>query len=111
MQLEQAEGQLAKDEAQLQDVQMDFERYNLLFKEGVIPKQQVDTQTAQVGQSKGSIQADQAAIDSAKLHITYSHIIAPITGRVGLRLVDMGNIVHATDTTGLLVITQLQPIA
>jgi multidrug efflux system membrane fusion protein len=108
--LEQAQGQLAKDEAQLKDVQTDLERYNLLFKEGVIPKQQVDTQTALVGQSKGSIQADQAAIDSAKLNITYSHITAPISGRVGLRLVDIGNIVHATDLTGLVVITQLQPI-
>jgi multidrug efflux system membrane fusion protein len=109
--LEQAQGQLAKDEAQLKDVQTDLERYNLLFKEGVIPKQQVDTQTALVGQSKGSIQADQAAIDSAKLNITYSHITAPISGRVGLRLVDIGNIVHATDLTGLVVITQLQPIS
>jgi len=109
--LEQAEGQLAKDQAQLKDVQVDLDRYQLLFKEGVIPKQQLDTQQASVGQSQGSIKADQAAIDSAKLNITYSHIIAPISGRVGLRLVDVGNIVHASDTTGLLVITQLQPIA
>ena len=109
--LEQAQGQLAKDEAQLKDVQIDMERYKLLYKEGVIPKQQVDTQEASVGQSKGSIAADQAAIDSAKLNITYSHIIAPISGRVGLRLVDTGNIVHATDTNGLVVITQLQPIS
>jgi membrane fusion protein, multidrug efflux system len=111
VQLEQAEGQLAKDQAQLRDVQVDYERYQLLFKEGVIPKQQVDTQQAQVGQYQGAIRADQGAIDSAKLQIVYSHVTAPITGRVGLRLVDMGNIVHATDTTGLLVITQLQPIA
>jgi multidrug efflux system membrane fusion protein len=109
--LEQAQGQLAKDEAQLKDVQIDMERYKLLYKEGVIPKQQVDTQEASVGQSKGSLAADQAAIDSAKLNITYSHIVAPISGRVGLRLVDTGNIVHATDTTGLVVITQLQPIS
>jgi multidrug efflux system membrane fusion protein len=111
VQLEQAEGQLAKDQAQLRDVQVDYGRYQLLFKEGVIPKQQVDSQEAQVGQFAGAIRADQASIDSAKLQITYSHIIAPITGRVGLRLVDMGNIVHATDVNGLLVITQLQPIA
>jgi multidrug efflux system membrane fusion protein len=111
VQLEQAEGQLAKDQAQLQDVKVDYDRYQQLFKEGVVPKQQVDTQQAQVGQYLGAIKADQAAIDNAKLQITYSHITAPITGRVGLRLVDMGNIVHATDTTGLLVITQLQPIA
>lgn len=109
--LEQAEGQLAKDEAQLKDVQVDMGRYQTLYKEGVIPKQQVDTQEAAVGQSTGSIKADRAAIDSAKLNITYSHITAPISGRVGLRLVDVGNIVHATDTTGLLVITQLQPIS
>src|SRR5882724_5876210 len=111
VQLEQAEGQLAKDQAQLRDVQVDYERYQLLFKEGVIPKQQVDTQQAQVGQFQGAIKADQGVIDSAKLQIVYSHVTAPITGRVGLRLVDMGNIVHAADTTGLLVITQLQPIA
>jgi membrane fusion protein, multidrug efflux system len=111
VQLEQTEGQLAKDQAQLRDVQVDYERYQLLFKEGVIPKQQVDTQQAQVGQYQGAIKADQGAIDNAKLQIVYSHITAPITGRVGLRLVDMGNIVHAADTTGLLVITQLQPIA
>jgi membrane fusion protein, multidrug efflux system len=111
VQLEQAEGQLAKDQAQLRDVQVDYERYQLLFKEGVIPKQQVDTQQAQVGQYQGAIRADQGTIDSAKLQIVYSHVTAPITGRVGLRLVDMGNIVHASDTTGLLVITQLQPIA
>src|SRR5450432_289867 len=111
VQLEQAEGQLAKDQAQLRDVQVDYERYQLLFKEGVIPKQQVDTQQAQVGQFQGALKADQGVIDSAKLQIVYSHVTAPITGRVGLRLVDMGNIIHASDTTGLLVITQLQPIA
>ena len=109
--LEQAEGQLAKDQAELHDVQVDFERYQLLYSEGVIPKQQVDTQQAQVGQYLGAIKADQAAIDNAKLQIVYAHITSPISGRVGLRLVDIGNIVHATDTTGLVVITQLQPIA
>jgi membrane fusion protein, multidrug efflux system len=111
VQLEQAEGQLAKDQAQLKDVQVDYERYKLLLKEGVIPQQQLDTQQAQVGTYEGAIKADMATIDNAKLQITYSHIIAPIGGRVGLRLVDIGNIVHATDTNGLLVITQLQPIA
>jgi len=111
VQLEQAEGQLAKDQAQLRDVQVDYERYQLLYKEGVIPKQQLDSQQAQVGQYEGAIKADQAQIDNAKLQITYSHITAPISGRVGLRLVDVGNIVHAADTNGLVVITQLQPIA
>src|SRR6266849_6771146 len=111
VQLEQAEGQLAKDQAQLRDVQVNYERYQLLYKEGVIPKQQLDTQGAQVAQFEGSIKADQGTIDSAKLQLVYSHVIAPISGRIGLRLVDIGNIVHATDTNGLLVITQLQPIA
>jgi multidrug efflux system membrane fusion protein len=109
--VEQAEGQLAKDQAQLHDMQVDFERYTTLYNEGVVPKQQVDTQQAQVGQYQGAIKADQATIDNAKLQLVYSRITAPISGRVGLRLVDIGNIVHATDTTGLLVITQLQPIS
>jgi len=111
VQLEQAEGQLAKDQAQLRDVQVDYERFKLLFQEGVIPKQQLDTQQAQVGTFEGAIKADNATIDNAKLQIMYSHITAPISGRIGLRLVDMGNMVHATDSNGLLVITQLQPIA
>src|SRR5260221_7183016 len=111
VQLEQAQGQLAKDQAQLRDVQVDYERFKLLFQEGVIAKQQLDTQQAQVGTFEGAIKADNATIDNARLLITYSRITAPISGRVGLRLVDMGNMVHATDTNGLLVITQLQPIA
>jgi multidrug efflux system membrane fusion protein len=111
VQLEQAEGQLAKDQAQLRDVQVNYERFQLLYKEGVIPKQQLDTQGSQVGMFEGSIKGDQGAIDNAKLQIVYSHVTAPISGRIGLRLVDVGNIIHATDTNGLLVITQLQPIA
>ncbi len=111
VQLEQAEGQLAKDQAQLRDVQVNYERFQLLYKEGVIPKQQLDTQGSQVGMFEGSIKGDQGAIDNAKLQIVYSHVTAPISGRIGLRLVDIGNIIHATDSNGLLVITQLQPIA
>jgi len=111
VQQEQAEGQLAKDQAQLHDAQIDYERYKLLYQEGVIAKQQLDTQQAAVGTNQGAIKADQAAIDSAKLQIVYCHITAPISGRVGLRLVDIGNIIHAADTGGLLVITQLQPIS
>jgi membrane fusion protein, multidrug efflux system len=88
-----------------------MERYTTLYNEGVVPKQQVDTQQAQVGTYQGAIKADQATIDNAKLQLVYSRITAPISGRVGLRLVDIGNIVHATDTAGLLVITQLQPIS
>jgi membrane fusion protein, multidrug efflux system len=111
VQLEQAQGQLAKDQAQRKDAEVNRERYDLLFKEGVIPQQQLDTQAALVGQFDGAIVSDQSQIDNAKLQLTYSRITAPISGRVGLRLVDIGNIVHATDTNGLLVITQLQPIA
>jgi membrane fusion protein, multidrug efflux system len=111
VQLEQAEGQLAKDTAALHDATLDFNRYTTLYSAGVIPKQQLDTQTSTMDQLKGAITSDQAAIDSAKLELVYCHVTAPISGRIGLRLVDPGNIVHATDTTGLIVITQLQPIA
>jgi multidrug efflux system membrane fusion protein len=111
VQLEQAVGQLAKDQAQRKDAEVNLERFKLLFKEGVIPQQQLDTQAALVGQFDGAIMSDQSQIDSAKLQLTYSRVTAPISGRIGLRLVDAGNIVHATDTNGLLVITQLQPIS
>lgn len=111
VQLEQAQGQLAKDEAQRKDAEVNYERYQLLYKEGVIPKQQLDTQLAQVGQFDGAIKTDQGQIDNAKLQLTYCHITSPISGRVGLRLVDPGNIIHATDANGLVVITQLQPIS
>jgi multidrug efflux system membrane fusion protein len=111
VQLEQAQGQLAKDVAQRKDAEVNLGRYKLLFKEGVIPQQQLDTQAALVGQFDGAIASDQSQIDNAKLQLTYSRITAPISGRIGLRLVDAGNIVHATDANGLLVITQLQPIS
>jgi len=110
VQLEQAQGALAKDVAQRKDAQVNLERYRLLFNEGVIPKQQLDTQDASVSQFDGAIQTDQATIDNAKLNLAYCRITAPISGRVGLRLVDAGNMVHATDANGLVVITQLQPI-
>jgi len=111
VQLEQAQGQLAKDQAQRKDAEVNLERYKLLFKEGVIPQQQLDTQAALVGQFDGAIKSDQSQVDNAKLQLTYSRITAPISGRVGLRLVDPGNIVHSNDTNGIVVITQLQPIA
>lgn len=111
VQLEQAQGQLTKDQAQRKDAQVNLERYQLLFKEGVIPQQQLDTQAALVGQFDGAIKSDQSQVDNAKLQLTYSRITAPISGRVGLRLVDPGNIVHASDQNGIVVITQLQPIA
>ena len=111
VQLEQAVGQLAKDQAQRKDAEVNRERFKLLFQEGVIPQQQLDTQAALVGQFDGAITSDQAQIDNAKLQLVYCRITAPISGRIGLRLVDAGNIVHATDANGLLVITQLQPIS
>jgi multidrug efflux system membrane fusion protein len=111
VQLEQAEGQLAHDQALLKDAQVNAQRYAALFAEGVLSKQQADTQAAQAGQYEGAIKSDQGAIDSAKLNINYCRITAPLTGRVGLRLVDAGNMVHASDQNGLLVITQLQPIS
>lgn len=108
--LEQAQGQLAKDVASQNDARIDLNRYTQLWQEGVIPRQQLDSQQATVGQFDGSIQADKAAIDTQRLQLTYAKVTAPISGRVGLRLVDPGNIVHATDTTGMIVITQIQPI-
>ena len=111
VQLEQAQGQLAKDQAQRKDAEVNLERFQLLFKEGVIPQQQLDTQAALVGQFDGAITSDQSQIDNAKLQLSFSHVTAPISGRVGLRLIDPGNIVHATDANGLVLITQLQPIA
>ena len=111
VQLEQAEGNLARDEALLRNAKLDLERYQLLLKQDAIPQQQLSTQVATVGQFEGTVKSDQGAIDAAKLQITYTRIIAPITGRIGLRQVDAGNMVHAADANGLLVITQVQPIA
>ena len=101
---------MVHDEALLKNARIDLERYRTLWQQDSIPKQQLDTQAALVRQYEGAIKTDQAQIDNAKLQLVYSRIISPINGRVGLRLVDPGNIVHATDTNGLLVITQLQPI-
>jgi multidrug efflux system membrane fusion protein len=116
--LAQAKGTLAKDEAALRDAQVNYQRDLQLFKENIIAKQQLDTQLATADQSRGAIEADraviagaQAAIDSAKLNLTYTKITAPISGRIGLRLVDSGNMIHSADATGLAVITQLQPIS
>ena len=111
VQLTQAEGQMARDLAQLKNAQLDLERYRVLWEQDSIPKQQLDTQEALVRQLEGAIKTDQGQIDSAKLNLTYCQITAPISGVVGLRFVDPGNIVHATDPNGLIVITQVQPIA
>lgn len=110
VQLTQAQGQMARDQAQFKNAQLDLERYNGLFEQGFIPKQQLDTQHALVRQLEGIVKADQGQIDNAKLQLVYSRITSPIDGRVGLRLVDAGNMVRANDTNGLLVITQLMPI-
>ena len=111
VQLLQAEGQLARDQSQLTNAKADLDRYQSLSDKGIIARQQRDTQASLVGQYEGGIKADEAAIENAKLQLTYCHITAPIGGRIGLRLVDIGNMAHASDATGLLVITQLQPIA
>ncbi|HEY7163353.1 MAG TPA: MdtA/MuxA family multidrug efflux RND transporter periplasmic adaptor subunit [Candidatus Binatia bacterium] len=109
--LEQAEGQLAKDQALLKNAQVDLERYQVLFQQDSVAKQQLDTQAALVRQYEAQLKVDQGQIDNAKLQLTYCRITAPLSGRVGLRLVDPGNIVHAADANGLLVITQLDPIS
>jgi membrane fusion protein, multidrug efflux system len=110
--LAQAEATLAKDQATLKDAKVNLDRFKQLFQNGgVISKQQLDTQDSLVGQLDGSVRADQAQIDNAKLNLTYTHITAPISGRLGLRLVDPGNIVHASDANGLLLLTQMHPIA
>jgi len=111
VQLHQAEATQAKDEAQLSDAQINLDRYSDLYRQGVIPKQQLDTQSSLVQQLKGAVGSDKAQVENAKLQLVYSRITSPIEGRIGLRMVDPGNIVHATDTNGMLVITQLHPIA
>ncbi len=111
VQLEQMQAQLFKDQASLRDARLNLDRYTTLIPSGSIAQQQVDTQKSTVDQLDGQVRTDQAQIDNAKLQITYCHITAPFTGRVGLRQVDPGNIVHATDTNPMLILTQLQPIA
>jgi membrane fusion protein, multidrug efflux system len=111
VQLTQAEGQMARDWAQLTDARLNLGRYRDLVANDYIPKQQFDGQAALVRQYEGVVKLDQGAIDNAKLQLAYCQITAPIGGRVGLRLVDVGNMVHASDQNGLLVITQVQPIA
>jgi len=109
-QLIQAEGQMARDQALLKNAQLDLQRFRTLWEKAAIAKQQFDTQEALVHQYEGAVKADQGQIDNVKLQLVYCRITAPINGRVGLRLVDPGNIVRATDPNGLVVITQLQPI-
>ena len=109
--LEQAQATMYRDQSQLTIAKRNVDRYSELFKEGVVSQQDLDTQQSAEGNLEGMVRGDQAAIDNAKLNLAYTHITAPFDGRVGLRLVDPGNMVHASDTTGMLVLTQMHPIA
>jgi multidrug efflux system membrane fusion protein len=111
VQLELGQATLAHDQALLNNAKLDVERYTQLLATDAIPKQQLDTQKALLAQYQATIQQDTATIDNAKLQLVYAKVTAPITGVVGLRLVDPGNIVHANDAGGIVVITQLQPIS
>ena len=111
VQLEQMQAQLFKDQATLRDARLNLQRFTTLIPSGSIAQQQVDTQQSLVDQLDGQVRTDQAQIDNAKLQLVYCNITAPFTGRVGLRQVDPGNIVHAADTNPMLILTQLQPIA
>jgi len=108
--LTQAEGQLKRDQAILADARLDLQRYQEAYASNAIPKQQLDTQVAAVEQNEGTVKLDQGLLDNARVQLAYCHITAPISGRVGLRLVDVGNMVQANSTTPLVVIAQLQPI-
>ena len=109
--VDQTEGQLLRDQALLANARVDVARYTTLLAQDAIPEQQLATQRATVTQDEGMVKNDQGLLDAAKLNVQYSHITSPITGIVGLRLVDPGNIVHAADTNGMLVVTQIQPIS
>ena len=109
--LEQAQAQLAKDQALLKNAQLDLQRYNTLVAQNSIAKQTRDTQVSLVAQYQATVQADQAQIDAQKLNLTYCRIVSPVTGRVGLRQVDAGNYVQTSDPNGIVVVTQLQPIS
>jgi len=109
--LDQAQGQLAKDQALLKNAQLDLTRYDTLVKQDSISRQQRDTQEYLVRQYEGTVRTDQAQVENAKLNLAYCHIVAPVSGRVGLRQVDQGNYVQVSDANGLVVITQLQPIS
>ncbi|MBF0320282.1 MAG: MdtA/MuxA family multidrug efflux RND transporter periplasmic adaptor subunit [Nitrospirae bacterium] len=111
IQLAQAEGQLAKDTALLNNARLDVERYRTLFQQDSVSKQQLDTQESLVKQYEAAIKADKGQVDNARLQIDYSRITAPISGRTGLRQIDTGNIIHTNDVNPIVVITQLKPIS
>ncbi len=108
--LEQAEGQLAKDQAFLRNAEVDLARYRRLVAEDSIARQQLDTQESLVRQYRATLQVDQAQVDSARLNLSYCRIVSPIDGRVGLRQVDEGNYVQTSDENGIVVVTQMQPM-
>lgn len=108
--LTQAEGQLAKDQAALLSARQDLARYQSLVKEGSISKQQLDQQTALVNQAEGAVKSDQGQVAGARLNLSYCQVTAPVSGKLGLRQVDVGNIVRASDANGVVVINQFQPI-
>ncbi len=110
VQLAQVEGQLARDQAQLNNAKLDLERYRVLLAQDSVAKQQLDSQESLVRQFEGTVKIDQAQVDNAKLQLSYTRVSAPIAGRLGLRQVDAGNIVRSSDTLGLVVITQIDPI-
>lgn len=110
VQLTQAEGQMMRDQALLKNAQLDLERFRVLSEQDSIAKQQYDTQKSLVRQLEGTVKTDQGQVDSARLQLKYCRITAPLGGRVGLRQVDAGNIIHTTDSNGLVVITQQQPV-
>jgi len=110
VQLDQAEGQMARDKALLENARVDLERYRVLLEQDSVARQQLDTQASLVRQYEGTVKVDQSQIDNARLQLAYCRITAPVSGRLGLRQVDPGNMVHASDAAGLVVITQLQPI-
>ncbi len=109
--LQQAEGTLAQNQAQLKNAEIDLARYQGLYAEDSIAKQTLDTQQALVGQYRGTVKSNQAAVAEARLNLDFTRIRAPIAGRLGLRQVDLGNLVRSSDTTPLVVITQVEPIA
>jgi multidrug efflux system membrane fusion protein len=109
--LDQAQGQLVRDTALLHNAQIDLTRYRTLAEQDSIPQQQADTQAYLVHQYEGTVKSDQAMVDNARLNLEYCHIVAPVSGRVGLRQVDQGNYVQTSDPGGIVIITQLQPIS
>ena len=111
VQLSQAQGQLARDRALLENAKLDLQRYRTLVEQEAASAQQLDTQQALVRQYEGAVKSDQGQVDNARLQLTYARITAPFSGRLGVRLVDPGNIVRAGDATGLVTITQVQPIS